>query len=63
MLTTNSPCEIQRALLAEYMALLEKVRATQLERAEVLRPSMDSAVIKLYSKNLRSSAMQRGRDI
>ena len=47
MLDTKSPCEIHRALLAEYLALLEKVRAAQLERAERgLRPSMDSVAVK-----------------
>ena len=34
MLDTKSPCEIHRTLLAEYLAVLEKVRAGQLERAE-----------------------------
>ena len=53
MLTTNSPCEIQTALLAEYLDLLEKVRAAQLERAEVLRPSMDSVVIKPLVQELK----------
>jgi hypothetical protein len=47
MLTTNSPCEAQKTLLAEYQDVLEKVRAAQLERAERgLRPSMDSVAVK-----------------
>jgi hypothetical protein len=47
MLTTNSPCETQKTLLAEYQDVLEKVRAAQLERAERgLRPSMDSVAVK-----------------
>ena len=52
MLNTKLPCEIQRVLLAEYMAALEKV-AAQLERAEVLNPSMDS--IRLRGAELGSS--------
>jgi hypothetical protein len=32
MVTRTSPCEIQTALLAEYLDLLEKVRAAQLEQ-------------------------------
>jgi hypothetical protein len=54
MLTTNSPCEIHRTLLAEYQDLLEKVRTAQLERAEVLRAeAMDSVVIKPLLQELK----------
>ena len=53
MLTRTSPCEIQTALLAEYLDLLEKVRAAQLERAEVLRPSLDNLVIKPLLQELK----------
>ena len=54
MLTTNSPCEIQRTLLAEYQDLLAKVRIAQLERAEVFRAGgMDSVVIKPLLQELK----------
>jgi hypothetical protein len=53
MLDTQSPCEIQRALLAEYQDLLEKVRAVQVEPAEGLRPSMDSVVVKPLLQELK----------
>jgi hypothetical protein len=53
ILPTNSACEIPRALLAEYQDLLEKVRAAQLERAEGLRSSMDSVVIKPLLQELK----------
>jgi hypothetical protein len=53
MLDTQSSCEIQRALLAEYQDLLEKVRAVQVEPAEGLRPSMDSVVVKPLLQELK----------
>jgi hypothetical protein len=53
MLDTKSPCEIHRALLAEYLALLEKVRAAQLERAEILKAGMGSVVIKPLLQELK----------
>jgi hypothetical protein len=53
MLTPNSACEIQTALLAEYQDLLEKVRAAQLGPAEGLRSSMDSVVIKPLLQELK----------
>jgi hypothetical protein len=53
MLDAKSSCEIQRALLAEYQDLLEKVRAAQLEHIEVLRPSMDSVAIKPLLQELK----------
>ena len=46
MLNMKSPCETQRTLLAKYMAVLEKVRTGQLDRAEILKAGMDSVVIK-----------------
>ena len=45
MLDTKSRCEIHRTLLAEYLALLERVRAAQLERAEILKAGMSSSVV------------------
>jgi hypothetical protein len=53
MLDTKSLCEIQRALLAEYMALLAKVRAAQLERAEILKACVSSVVIKPLIQELK----------
>jgi hypothetical protein len=54
MLTTNSPCEIQRTLLAEYQDLLENVRIAQLEREEVFRAEgMDSIVRKPLLQELK----------
>jgi hypothetical protein len=53
MLDTKSLCEIQRALLAEYMALLAKVRAAQLERAEILKAGVSSVVIKPLIQELK----------
>ena len=50
MLDTQSPCEIHRTLLAEYLALLEKVRAAQLERAEA---GKGSVVIKPLLQELK----------
>jgi hypothetical protein len=49
----KSPCEIHRTLLAEYLAVLEEVRAAQLERAEILKAGMGSVVIKPLLQELK----------
>ena len=46
MLKTKSPCEIQKALLAEYLTALDQVRAAQREEAEILMAGMGSFVVK-----------------
>jgi hypothetical protein len=53
MLDTKSLCEIHRTLLAEYLALLEKVRAAQLEGAEILEPGMGSLAIRSLLQELK----------
>ena len=53
MLDTQSPCEIHRTLLAEYMAVLEEVKAAQLERAEIPKAVMGSAVTKPLLQELK----------
>ena len=40
MLNTKSPCETQRALLAEYLTELEKMRVAQREHVEILKAGM-----------------------
>ena len=53
MLKTKSPCEIQKALLAEYLTALEKVRATQREGVEILKAGMGSVAIKPLLQELK----------
>jgi hypothetical protein len=43
VLNTTSPCETQRALLAEYLTELEKMRVAQREHVEILKAGMGGA--------------------
>ena len=43
MLNKKSPCETQRALLAEYLTELEKMRVAQREHVEILKAGMGGA--------------------
>jgi hypothetical protein len=43
VLNTKSPCETQRALLAEYLTELEKMRVAQREHVEILKAGMGGA--------------------
>ena len=43
MLNTKSPCETQRALLAEYQTELEKMRVAQREHVEILKAGTGGA--------------------
>ena len=45
--------EIHRTLLAEYLGLLEKVRAAQLEGEEILKPGMGSVAIRPLLQELK----------
>jgi hypothetical protein len=53
MLDPKSPCEIHRTLLAEYLGLLEKVRAAQLEGEEILKPGMGSLAVRPLLQELK----------
>jgi len=53
ILDTKTRCEIHRTLLAAYLALLERVRAAQLERVEILKAGMGSVVIKPLLQDLK----------
>jgi len=43
VLNTKSPCETQNALLAEYLAELEKMRVAQREHVEILKAGTGGA--------------------
>ena len=64
MLNTKSPCETQRALLAEYLTELEKMRVDQREHIEILKTGMGSVTTKpLLEELMNQCSAARSRHV
>ena len=64
MLNTESPCETQRALLAEYLTELEKMKVAQREHVEILKAGMGSVTTKpLLEELMNQCSAARSRHV